>query len=75
MLSMKLEGQDMSQLFGTQDAARVIGVSADAVRWYERHGLLAARRTAGGARIFQRKVVEKFARERTARKAAVNSAA
>lgn len=65
----------MSQLLGTQDAAKIIGVSTDTIRWYESRGLLTARRTAGGARIFRCDDVHKFARERASRKSAGTSAA
>lgn len=52
-----------------QDAAKVIGVSADTIRWYESRGLLRARRTISGVRLFNREDVERFARERAAKRA------
>lgn len=65
----------MHQDLLSQDAAKILKVSADTVRLYESRGLLKARRTVSGVRLFRREDVEKFARERTARKSAVTSAA
>ena len=46
------------------DAARVVGVSPDAIRLYEKAGKLAAIRTASGVRLFRKRDVERFARMR-----------
>ncbi len=56
-----------SELLTTGDAARILGVSADSVRVYERAGRLAATRTAGGVRLFTREDVERLAGERAGR--------
>jgi len=48
----------------TMDAARLLNRSPETVRLYERRGQLPAIRTAGGQRLFRRKDVEKFAREK-----------
>ncbi len=48
----------------TSDVARRLQVSPDTVRNYERCGLLTARRTASGVRIFSPVDVERFAEER-----------
>jgi excisionase family DNA binding protein len=51
-------------LMTTGEAARVLGVSADMVRWLEREGRLPAQRTTNGVRLFRRGDVEKLAAER-----------
>ena len=53
-----------SELLTTGDAARLIGVSADAVRLWERDGRLPATRTQSGVRLFIREDVEAFAQRR-----------
>lgn len=55
----------------TSDAARILNISADAVRRLERLGQLTAMRTAGGTRLFDRTEVERLARERTLQRAAM----
>ena len=59
-----------SELLSTGDVARLIGVSADAVRLWERSGRLPATRTAGGVRLFAREDILRFAAERAAREKA-----
>jgi excisionase family DNA binding protein len=54
--------------FTTSEAARVLGVSSDMVRIYERTGRLPAIRTAGGYRLFAQRDVERVAQQRAARK-------
>ena len=56
------------------DAARILDVAVETVRVYERQGLLAARRTARGIRLFSRREVERVARERRERQASRVSA-
>lgn len=68
MPSMKMEAHDMTQLLGTQDAAKIIGVSTDTIRWYERTGRLPATRTLGGTRLFSLATVEQFALARSQRR-------
>ncbi len=58
------------ELLTTGDAARVLGVSPDSIRVYERIGLLPATRTAGGVRLFTREDVEELAAKRASRAAA-----
>ncbi len=53
----------------TSDVARRLKVTPDAVRNYERSGLLVARRTPAGVRIFACEEVERFALERATRRA------
>jgi DNA-binding transcriptional MerR regulator len=48
----------------TGDVARILQVSAETVRLYERLGRLHARKTARGIRLFDRRDVERLARER-----------
>lgn len=51
-------------LMTTSEAARVLGLSPDMVRWLEREGRLPAQRTTNGFRLFRRGDVEKLAAER-----------
>ncbi len=48
----------------TGEAARVLGLSPDMVRWIERVGRLPAQRTTNGVRLFRRDDVERLAAER-----------
>jgi len=54
-------------LLTPSEAARVLGVSATAVRLWERLGKLPAQRTQGGYRLFELADVEALARQRAAR--------
>jgi DNA-binding transcriptional MerR regulator len=51
----------------TSDVARILDCSTDNVRLLERSGKLHADKTAGGVRLFDRKSVEQFARDRASR--------
>ncbi|MGH9311712.1 MAG: helix-turn-helix domain-containing protein [Vicinamibacterales bacterium] len=53
---------------GTAEAAQILQRTPDTVRYYERHGLLAAWRV-GGRRLFRRADVERLATERRRRQA------
>jgi excisionase family DNA binding protein len=59
----------------TNEAARVLGVSPQTVRVLERTGRLPALRTEGGVRLFDRRDVERLAREREERRSAAPAAA
>lgn len=48
----------------TSDVARILECSTDNVRLLERSGQLRADKTEGGVRLFDRKDVEQFARDR-----------
>jgi excisionase family DNA binding protein len=50
----------------TAEVARILGVSSDTVRLWERAGRLSALKTASGVRLFAKHDVEQFARERGA---------
>ena len=52
----------------TSEAARVFGVTPETVRHWERVGRLPAQETATGVRLFDRRDVERLAREREARR-------
>lgn len=52
----------------TSEAARLLGVTSDAVRHMERRGLLPAVRTGSGVRLFDRATVERLATERAQRR-------
>jgi len=56
----------------TSDAARILGKSAESVRYYERTGKLAAMKTANGRRLFKEKDVRAFA-EQLSRKASAEA--
>ncbi len=62
-------------LMTTSEAARVLDLSPDAVRWLEREGRLPAQRTTNGYRLFRRRDVEQYAAIRAARKGATSAAA
>ena len=57
----------VAELLTSGDAARVAGVSVDTIRVWDRNGVLHARRTAGGVRLFEREDVERVVSERQAR--------
>lgn len=59
-----------SALLLTSQAARLLAVSSETVRLWERTGQLRAVRVVGGLRLFQRVDVERLAREREALRAA-----
>ena len=48
----------------TNDAARLLNVSPQTIRVWERAGRLVAVKTARGVRLFDRRDVERLARER-----------
>jgi excisionase family DNA binding protein len=51
----------------TSEVARILDVSAETIRLWERSGRLPARKTEKGVRLFDRRDVERLARERQAR--------
>lgn len=51
------------------EAARILDVAAETVRYFERTGRLSAQRTSNGVRLFNRDEVARMAAERTAAKA------
>jgi excisionase family DNA binding protein len=55
------------QLLTTSDAAKILNVSPDMVRYLERRGKLPAEYTERGQRIFRLEDVEKLARARGVR--------
>jgi excisionase family DNA binding protein len=57
----------MSEYLLTSEVARLLELSNDTVRHYERTGRLPANRTDGGVRLFSREVVEAFAAARAKR--------
>lgn len=57
-----------SDLIFTSEAARILGVSAQAVRLWETNGRLHATKTAGGVRLFVRGDIEQLAQEREQRR-------
>lgn len=57
----------MSDILTVRDAAKILGVSDQMVRRYERQGRIRAMRTAGGWRLFLRSDVVAFAAERAGR--------
>jgi len=60
-----------SLLMTTSSAARLLGVSAECVRAYERSGRLPAIRTENGFRLFQRADLERLAKQRRRQQAVV----
>jgi DNA-binding transcriptional MerR regulator len=52
------------RLLTTSDAARILNISPDMVRYLERRGKLPAEYTESGQRIFRLEEVEKLARAR-----------
>lgn len=59
-------------LMTTQEVATRLGCSADNVRILERKGKLPAEKTQTGVRIFKSEDVDRFAAERSQKKAAKN---
>jgi DNA-binding transcriptional MerR regulator len=57
---------DLAELILTGAASRILDVSAETVRVWERQGLLTARKTMGGVRLFDRQDIERLANERRA---------
>jgi excisionase family DNA binding protein len=51
-------------LMTSGEAGRLLGLSADMVRWLEREGRLPAQRTTSGVRLFRRADVARLAAER-----------
>jgi excisionase family DNA binding protein len=51
-------------LMTSGEAARLLALSADMVRWLEREGRLPAQRTTNGLRLFRRSDVEALKAER-----------
>jgi excisionase family DNA binding protein len=65
-----MAGEDESRpddLMTTGEAARLLDLSPDGVRWIEREGRLPAQRTTNGQRLFRRGDVEALAAERARR--------
>lgn len=58
---------DSRQLLTVSEVARRSGFAASALRFYEREGLIAATRTGGGQRRFERGVLRRLAFIRAAR--------
>lgn len=56
------------KLFTTSEFGRFFGVTADAVRLWERRGRIKAIRTASGQRLFTDREVERFKTTRVQRK-------
>ncbi len=54
----------MAVFLTANDAAKILGVTAQMVRLYKRAGKLRALRTAGGMRLFFREEIEAFAKKR-----------
>jgi DNA-binding transcriptional MerR regulator len=52
----------------TSDVSRALDISVDRVRQLERVGVLTARRTESGVRIFSRTVIDEFRRRRGAKR-------
>jgi DNA-binding transcriptional MerR regulator len=57
----------------TSEAARILGLSPDGVRWLARRGVLHAEVTTGGVRLFTRREVERLADIRRRRAAALEA--
>jgi MerR family transcriptional regulator, redox-sensitive transcriptional activator SoxR len=58
---------DKSDLLTVSEVARRSGLAASALRYYEREGLVAASRTSGGQRRYERSVLRRLAFIRAAR--------
>jgi excisionase family DNA binding protein len=54
----------------TNEVAKILNVSPETVRLWERAGRLRAVRTAGGVRLFDRRDVERLSRERDSKESA-----
>jgi excisionase family DNA binding protein len=50
----------------TSSVAKILGVTPDTVRVWERLGRLPAIKTSNGTRLFDRRTVDQFARKRQA---------
>lgn len=60
---------DQERIFSTADAAKVLGITTEGVRFLERQGKLrAAMRTVSGQRLFLKVDVERLRNEREARR-------
>jgi DNA-binding transcriptional MerR regulator len=59
-----LHAQQIAEDLLTGEAAKIAEVSPETIRLWERNGLLKARRTAGGTRIFSRTDVIRVTQER-----------
>ena len=57
-----------NQFFTVNDAARLLQLSPDSVRAFERAGKLPALRASNGTRLFKRRDIERLVAERAARK-------
>jgi hypothetical protein len=57
-----------SALLCTADVARVLGITANGVRWLTNTGELTCLRTLAGQRIFHRQEVLRYVERRTAKK-------
>ena len=57
--------QSRTDLLLTGEAARVLDVSVDTIQLWERIGRLPAVKTTTGVRLFDRRDVERLARERS----------
>jgi hypothetical protein len=68
-ISEQKKGRQMDDPMLTNEVAIVLRRSPAMIRKYERDGLLPAKRTETGTRIFQRTDVEKLAQELNAKKA------
>ncbi len=53
----------MSDILTVRDAAKVLGISDQMVRWHERQGHIRAIRTVRGWRLFLHKDVEALGRQ------------
>lgn len=58
---------EISDVLTVTGAARILGVTPETVRAYDRRGILPALRTDTGIRLFLRSEVERVAAERAAR--------
>ena len=58
---------DKTDLLTVSDVARRSGLAASALRFYEKEGLIAASRTSGGQRRYERSVLRRLAFIRAAR--------
>jgi excisionase family DNA binding protein len=63
--SKRGEAMKEQDFLSTYDASKILGVSPETVRSWNRSGRLNATRTAGGMRLFQRDEVEKIAEKRS----------
>jgi hypothetical protein len=63
-LAAEIDGN--GDIITTGDAAKILKLSADRVRQLEGAGILTARRTATGVRLFDRSTVLRLSRERSA---------